>query len=319
MTTSTMFRLSPIWTCLFGLCLVSIRAQTQLTSGELYQGMMNGMFDAVLDVRTQAEWDLGHIPNVTFVEELYANGTADSILSCDLCIIAVTCGSGKRAGMAIERLINEFGFDADNVYNGLGTGQWVTAGYELVNTTSQVAPCQETGVCMAGMTVAPTEAPTRKQLTSEELYQGMMDGMFDAVLDVRTQAEWDLGHIPNATFVEELFSTGSADAILSCDLCVIAVTCGSGKRAGMAIERLINEFGFDADNVYNGLGTGQWVTAGYELVNTTSQVAPCQDSGICMADMTIPPTGDETGDGSGFPMTSMAIFVSSLVGWNVWL
>eukprot|EP00934_Nitzschia_sp_Nitz4_P004453 Nitzschia sp. Nitz4//scaffold249_size28687//26888//27832//NITZ4_008121-RA/size28687-processed-gene-0.36-mRNA-1//1//CDS//3329544029//4443//frame0 len=309
-----MFHLSAIWTCFAGFLLVSTEAQIQLTTEELYAGMMDGMFDAVLDVRKQSEWDLGHIPNVTFVEELYANGTAESILSCDLCVIAVTCGSGRRAGLAIDRLINEFGFNPNNTYNGLGTTQWLEAGYELVNTTSQVAPCQETGVCMAGMTEAPTEAPTRKQLTSEELYQGMMDGMFDAVLDVRKQSEWDLGHIPNVTFVEELYANGTADSILSCDLCVIAVTCGSGRRAGLAIERLIGEYGFDPNNVYNGLGTSQWLAAGYELVNTTSQVVPCQDSGMCMADMTMAPTMAPPADSSVFLSTTSAMFICAMVG-----
>eukprot|EP00934_Nitzschia_sp_Nitz4_P003185 Nitzschia sp. Nitz4//scaffold684_size1748//1005//1568//NITZ4_009316-RA/size1748-processed-gene-0.0-mRNA-1//-1//CDS//3329556539//3175//frame0 len=157
---------SLIYGCLVSFLLVFTEAQIQLQSSEeLYEGIMDGMFDVVLDVRTQAEWDAGHIPEATFLEDLHVANTtsASTILSCSLCVVAVYCGIGVRAGLAIERLIDEFGFDPNNTYNGLGTDQWVAAGYKLVNTSSQVPPCQETGICM---TTASTEMPSNNDSAS---------------------------------------------------------------------------------------------------------------------------------------------------------
>eukprot|EP00934_Nitzschia_sp_Nitz4_P004174 Nitzschia sp. Nitz4//scaffold249_size28687//25899//26549//NITZ4_008120-RA/size28687-processed-gene-0.12-mRNA-1//1//CDS//3329544026//4164//frame0 len=158
------------------LLLVNVNSQVQLTSQELHDGIQSGSFDVIVDVRTQSEWDDGHIMNATFVENLAGSGSADSILGCDSCIMAVYCRTGGRAGQAISRLINEFGFDSDNLYNGLGVSQWTNAGYELVVTESVLAPCQEeAGVCgyncSSATTACQQENPEGNETIGENLNQ----------------------------------------------------------------------------------------------------------------------------------------------------
>lgn len=116
-----------------------------------------------------------------------------------------------------------------------------------------------------------------KELTSAEFFEGIVSGRFDAVVDVRREDEWKEGHIANATFVENLASDGSVDALLGCEDCSIAVYCRSGARAGGAIERLRNDLGFNGD-LYNGLGVKQWKEEGFGLVQTDSVEAPCNVS-----------------------------------------
>ena len=113
-------------------------------------------------------------------------------------------------------------------------------------------------------------------LTSEEFFNGIQDGIFDAIIDVRTVEEFDSGHIENATLVANLASSADeASKLIGCETCTLVIYCRSGARATNAIQRLRNELGFDQATLYNGLGTSQWTDAGFPLVTTPSVEAPC--------------------------------------------
>ena len=116
---------------------------------------------------------------------------------------------------------------------------------------------------------SPGIAQDQIVISSLELYNGMQAGLYNAVIDVRTFNEWqNVGHIENATLVESLSSTTNlavVDIILGCENCTIAVYCRSGARAGGAIRRLRNEFGF-MGTLYNAGGTNGWTDAGFPLV-----------------------------------------------------
>lgn len=122
------------------------------------------------------------------------------------------------------------------------------------------------------------------QLTSEEFYNMKEAGDFAAVVDVRRQDEWDLGHIANATFMNSLQNAGDADEIAKivdlagCENCPIAVYCRSGARAGEALEKL-ESAGFQGQ-LYNGLGVNQWEEAGYELVTGPSVDPDCKGAAL---------------------------------------
>jgi len=125
--------------------LLSCSSQDVLSPQEFYLGIQDGLFDAIIDVRTATEWEEdGHIENATFVESLASTGNAQKLNGCETCTIAVYCRSGVRSAKAIERLQNEYGFTGD-LYNCGGIMQWTTAGYPLVNTNSAVAACSEPG------------------------------------------------------------------------------------------------------------------------------------------------------------------------------
>ncbi|KAL3911291.1 MAG: hypothetical protein SGILL_007339, partial [Bacillariaceae sp.] len=51
-----------------------------ISADELYNGMMADQFDVVLDVRSFAEFEAGHIPNVSFVEGLATSGVVPELL-----------------------------------------------------------------------------------------------------------------------------------------------------------------------------------------------------------------------------------------------
>ena len=117
-----------------------VSAQVELEPDAFSAGMEQGEYDAVIDVRTLEEWNEGHIANATLIENLASDGTADDIVGCKACTIAVYCRSGRRAGEAIVRLQTEYGFTG-TLYNALGVSQWTEAGYPLVADDSTTPPC----------------------------------------------------------------------------------------------------------------------------------------------------------------------------------
>jgi rhodanese-related sulfurtransferase len=63
----------------------------------------------------------------------------------------------------------------------------------------------------------------QRELTPEQFLDGNQKGLFSVIVDVRTQSEWNAGHIENATLVENLASTGSPELLLGCENCNIVV------------------------------------------------------------------------------------------------
>ena len=125
----------------------TVHAQERITPQDLYDGWFtttsNKKFQALVDVRTQSEWNNGHIENATLIENLASDDTVSpfpTLLGCEHCTIVVYCQSGNRAGVAIQKLL-ESGFQGQ-LLNGLGVSQFVNAGYTLVTTSdSTKAKC----------------------------------------------------------------------------------------------------------------------------------------------------------------------------------
>ncbi|KAG7362502.1 rhodanese-like domain containing protein [Nitzschia inconspicua] len=277
----------------------SISAVTTLQPSELLEGIQQGRFDILVDVRTVEEWNLGHLENATLAVDMAQNGVElpPELLDCQMgCSIVVYCRTGNRAGVAIERMISEFGFDTNNLFNGLGVSQWTEAGYPLDFSTESTDPncSQRDSFCVteaeetttATVVSSPTTSPVVSlpsviTLSADELYEGMMSDRFAVVIDVRSRAEFEVGHIPNVTLIEGLAFSGVEPTLLlennaTClyTACHIAVTCQTGARAGVAIERLQNEYNFTNTQFYNGGGTSQWQDAGYALDTNVDSVIP---------------------------------------------
>mmetsp|Transcript_26516 Transcript_26516/g.59416 ORF Transcript_26516/g.59416 Transcript_26516/m.59416 type:complete len:192 (+) Transcript_26516:266-841(+) len=120
------------------------------------------------------------------------------------------------------------------------------------------------------------------ELSPRQLAEGLRTGTFDYLLDVRTPGEWESGHLPNATKMFRLGSSGvDPTTIMGCrdKNCTMAVYCTVGVRAGRAITRLVDEYGFRPSSLYNGGGIRQWKDAGFELVDSPEVVPRCDEPG----------------------------------------
>ena len=109
--------------------------------------------------------------------------------------------------------------------------------------------------------VAPAATGTRENTDLAGLEKALAAGAF--VVDVRTDGEWQSGHVPGAKHLplsdvradHPLFTEHGKDA-------PIYVICESGGRSGRAADLLAGA-GFHAVNVQG--GTGAWRSAGKPL------------------------------------------------------
>ncbi|KAL3923114.1 MAG: hypothetical protein SGILL_001842 [Bacillariaceae sp.] len=136
----TFFRLSSLFLvlpCLLTTPVVLGQEEVQIISStELYAGIEVGHFNIWVDVRSSEEYNSGHLANATLSADLSLDGVAPSseIMECIEagCLMVLTCRTGGRAGVAANRLVEEYGVDPDRLRNGQGISQWTSAGYPLV-------------------------------------------------------------------------------------------------------------------------------------------------------------------------------------------
>lgn len=99
---------------------------TQITAAEA-KAMMDEQKDCViLDVRTQAEYDEGHIEEAVLIPDTEINDRAESELPDKETVILLYCRSGRRSKLAAQALA-DMGYT--NVYEFGGIIDWP---YEVV-------------------------------------------------------------------------------------------------------------------------------------------------------------------------------------------
>lgn len=92
-----------------------------------------------------------------------------------------------------------------------------------------------------------------KKITPTEAMEMMGDDAI--ILDVRTKAEFDEGHIPNALLIPDTEITQKAEEVLPDKDQTILVYCRSGRRSALAAKELI-QLGYT--NVYDFGGILDW-------------------------------------------------------------
>jgi len=103
-------------------------------------------------------------------------------------------------------------------------------------------------------TDAPS-TPVYTQITQEKAKE-MMDSLENyVILDVRTEQEYDMGHIPGAMLIPDYEITEKAPLMLPDKDAVILVYCRSGNRSKTASLALVN-MGYT--NVYEFGGIITW-------------------------------------------------------------
>ena len=106
----------------------------------------------------------------------------------------------------------------------------------------------------------PASTSILEKISAEDA-KTMMDGSQDiTILDVRTQEEYDLGHIAGAVLIPVDDIADKAEQILTDKSETILVYCRSGRRSALAAQTL-SDLGFTA--VYDFGGIIDWP---YEVV-----------------------------------------------------
>jgi len=190
---------------------------------------------AVLDIRSPAEFAAGHIPDsyginvdtpvLVWVGWLIPFGTP---------LVLVTKNEADRQE-AVRQLIR-IGYDDIRGYLAGGLDAWAAAGY------------------------AVDEMPV---LSISDLHAQLQTDEAPFVLDVRQENEWDLGHIPGATLIEN-GRLAWDDLSLPTDR-TIAVHCARGFRAAAGASVLARR-GYKNVVLIEG-GFVQWQAARFKVAH----------------------------------------------------
>ena len=89
-------------------------------------------------------------------------------------------------------------------------------------------------------------------ITAEEAKQIMDSEESYIILDVRTQEEYDQGHIPGATQISHEEISEKAEEVLTDKDQLILVYCRSGRRSKLAAEALV-ELGYTNIKEFGGI------------------------------------------------------------------
>lgn len=190
----------------------------------------------IVDTRSKESFAAGHIPgaiNVPFGPNLPT--WAGWVLPYDTPTLLIVEDPGQVPPTVTHLL--RVGFDDLRGYLEGGIGAWETGGFPLATLGTMSVQDLRTQV-----NAAPAERLT--------------------VLDVRTEREWNEGHIEGAVHIhggllQERFEDVPRDQ-------AVAVVCGSGYRASIASSFLKREGYADVTNVLGGMTA--WKAAGYPVV-----------------------------------------------------
>ena len=98
-----------------------------------------------------------------------------------------------------------------------------------------------------------------KQITQAEA-KALMDSEKDyTILDVRTQTEYDEGHIEGAILIPDYDIEAKAESVLTDKSRLILVYCRSGRRSKIASEKLA-EMGYTNVREFGGINDWQYGT-----------------------------------------------------------
>jgi rhodanese-related sulfurtransferase len=215
---------------------------------EAYEAYNSGGDYIFLDVRSEGEYNSGHISGAVFIPVSELEGRLTELPE-DKPIIAYcngsTCGRSERA--AVTLLENGF----DEVYNmaGRGIDEWIEKGYPSEQTEEETAATGD----IAAATI----------ISVEEVYEIITEGEDYFILDVRNQDEYDEAHIEGVTLIP-VDTLESRLNELPTNRPII-VYCKAGGRSAAAAEILVNN-GFT--EVYDmGGGITEWIDKGYPTVS----------------------------------------------------
>lgn len=147
-------------------------------------------------------------------------------------------------------------------------------------------------------------------LSLEEFVQGVEEGRFNVLADVRTGREYENGHIPQSTLLENLASLGNAaqvatpEDLAGCESCPIVLFDTNGVRSRVALDFLVDA-GFSNLFLFEG-GINAWKGQRLELETGTNSVTPpctqdtevsasCAGNDLPASNATLPPSPPTVG------------------------
>jgi hydroxyacylglutathione hydrolase len=204
-----------------------------LSSRAVEEALANGV--AVIDIRTPSEFAGGHIPNsygIPLVSPLITWGGWVVPFGSPMILVADHPIRREEA----KRQLIRIGYDDLRGYLDGGIAAWQAAGL-------------------------PTDRT--RLIGVNELHAWVQRNDAPLIVDVRSDAEWHTGHMPDAIHIEAGRITESAATQVPRDRPVV-LHCGAANRATVGLS-LLERLGYSNLTMLD-TGFGNWQDAGYEVV-----------------------------------------------------
>jgi rhodanese-related sulfurtransferase/uncharacterized membrane protein YphA (DoxX/SURF4 family) len=220
-----------------------------ITVDEAYEAYNSGIDYIFLDVRSEDEYKSGHIKDAVHIPVSELEDRLNE-LSKDKPVIAYCNGSSCNRSQRAAQILVGNGFE--EVYNMTGEGiiEWEEKGYPVEEADTE------------DITVEEIKAEATL-ISVDRVYEIISSNEDYVILDVRSQEEYDGGHLEGATLIPVDTLEGRL-AELPEDKPIITY-CKAGVRSANAAAILV-ENGFT--QVYDmGGGTTEWIDKGYPTVS----------------------------------------------------
>ena len=247
----------------------------EIEATELHQWQQEGKKLVILDTRTPEEFQRFCIPGGRSLPggELALRIT-DITKDLDPDTTVVVNCAGRTRSIIGTRILQRMGWNnAVGLKN--GTSGWVLAGYELETGADRVELPQ---VSEEGLAAAEAYA---SRVGSEDGVRHLDVESLQAVLarrrqetvylvDVRTQQEFEAGHIPGFRWFPGGQVVQRSDDVAAVKNATIVFTCDKLAR-GTMVASFYRQLGFKEVFAVNG-GTGAWKSAGLELETGMAEI-----------------------------------------------
>lgn len=227
---------------------------------DAFKEMLENASPYLIDVRTAAEYEAGHIPGAVNIPLRTLADNLDQVPTDEP--VVIYCASGHRAGMATS-VLSGLGYDNVKAFSG-GWKAW-SAAAEEVETEANEAGSYDMSTVNPEMMAAAAEflnnIPEGFYAVGDiDKFKGAMDAGA-AVIDVREPDEYEAGHIPGAINIPLRELGANVDQIPTDQ--PVFVYCQSGWRAALATGAL-HSAGYENARSFPPSFAG-WKAAGEEV------------------------------------------------------
>ena len=229
-------------------------------NAEAMTEMLENAAPYLIDVRTAAEYDEGHIPGAVNIPLRTLADNLDQIPTDEN--VVVYCASGHRAGMATS-ILRSLGYDNVKAFPG-GWNAWSAAEGEVETEANEPGTFEMADVnpeMVAASAEFLNNIPEGFYAVGDiEAFKGAMDAGA-TVIDVRQPDEFEAGRIPGAINIPLRELGDNVDQIPTDE--PVFVYCQSGWRAALATGALHN-MGYENVRSFPPSFAG-WEAAGEEI------------------------------------------------------
>ncbi len=207
----------------------------------------------LIDVRTQSEYEGGHIPGFQWHPGGQAVQRSDEVAAVHNCPVVFCCDRGVRATITAS-LFRQMGFDEVYAVEG-GAEAWRASGFALETVESGRLPSGYAQALEAVNFMSPEQLHSNSDST---------------VLFVDLSQDFARGHAPSARWIPRGWLEFRIDSVAADKGAKLTVTCTDGLQATLAGATLTN-LGYRDVSVLEG-GMKAWTAAGLPVETGLSGV-----------------------------------------------